>query len=489
MSDFDLTLRGGTVVNAHGSMRADVGIRDGRVHTLASQLPAGTRDIDATGRLLMPGGIDSHCHIEQVSSNGVMTADDFESGTISAAFGGNTCIIPFAAQHKGMALPQVVADYHACAGPKAVIDYSFHLIVSDPTPQALNTDLPALIRQGCTSFKVYMTYDKLKLSDAQMLDVLDTAGREGALVMVHAENHDIIQWIAQRLLARGRKAPKYHATSHDPLAEAEATNRVIMLSRLLDVPVLIVHVSGWEAVRTIRSAQTLGARIFAETCPQYLFLTADDIDRPGMDGAMFCCSPPPRDAQSQEAVWAGLRDGTFQVYSSDHAPYRFDQTGKLPKGDQTTFKELANGVPGLELRLPLLFSEGVGKGRLTLEQFVELTSTAHARMYGLADRKGTIAPRMDADIAVWDPQRITHVTASDLHDRVGYTPYEGMRLTGWPVTVINRGRVVIDDGALQVERGSGLFIPRGRPGPLRQAHTPSARAGLLRRLLDEPERA
>jgi dihydropyrimidinase len=264
---------------------------------------------------------------------------------------------------------------------------------------------------------------------------------------------------------------------------------VITLSRLLDVPVLIVHVSGWEAVRTIRGAQTLGARIFAETCPQYLFLTADDIDRPGMDGAMFCCSPPPRDAQSQEAVWAGLRDGTFQVYSSDHAPYRFDQTGKLPKGDQTTFKELANGVPGLELRLPLLFSEGVGKGRLTLEQFVELTSTAHARMYGLADRKGTIAPGMDADIAVWDPQRITHVTASALHDRVGYTPYEGMRLTGWPVTVINRGRVVIDNGALQVERGSGQFIPRGRPGPLRQAHTPSARAGLLRRLLDEPERA
>jgi dihydropyrimidinase len=381
----------------------------------------------------------------------------------------------------------VVADYHACAGPKAVIDYGFHLIVSDPTPQALGTDLPALIRQGFTSFKVYMTYDKLKLTDAQMLDVLDTAGREGALVMVHAENHDIIQWIAQRLLARGRKAPKYHAVSHDALAEAEATNRVITLSRLLDVPVLIVHVSGHEAVRTIRGAQTLGARIFAETCPQYLFLTADDIDRPGMDGAMFCCSPPPRDAQSQEAVWAGLRDGTFQVFSSDHAPYRFDESGKLPKGDQTTFKELANGVPGLELRLPLLFSEGVGKGRISLEQFVELTATAHARMYGLAERKGAIAVGLDADIAVWDPERITDVTADMLHDRVGYTPYEGMQLKGWPVTVINRGRVVIDDGALQVERGSGRFIARGRPGPLRQAHAPNPRAGLLRRLLDEPE--
>lgn len=416
-----------------------------------------------------------------------MTADDFESGTISAAFGGNTCIIPFAAQHRGMSLPQVVADYHACAGPKAVIDYGFHLIVSDPTPQALQTDLPSLIRQGFTSFKVYMTYDKLKLTDAQMLDVLDTAGREGALVMVHAENHDIIQWIAQRLLARGRKAPKYHAVSHDALAEAEATNRVIALSRLLDVPVLIVHVSGHEAVRTIRGAQTLGARIFAETCPQYLFLTAEDIDRPGMEGAMYCCSPPPRDVQSQEAVWAGLRDGTFQVFSSDHSPYRFDATGKLPKGDQTTFKELANGVPGLELRLPLLFSEGVGKGRLTIEQFVELTATAHARLYGLSERKGAIAVGLDADIAVWDPDREFEVMAGKLHDRVGYTPYEGMRLKGWPVTVINRGRIVIEDSRLQVQPGSGRFIARGRPGPLRGAQGGDPRAGFLRRLIDKPE--
>ncbi|MFZ9061770.1 MAG: amidohydrolase family protein, partial [Steroidobacteraceae bacterium] len=192
-------------------------------------------------------------------------------------------------------------------------------------------------------------------------------------------------------------------------------------------------------------------------------------------------------AQSQEAVWGGLRDGTFQVFSSDHAPYRFDASGKLPKGDQTTFKELANGVPGLELRLPLLFSEGVGKGRLTLEQFVELTATAHARLYGLADRKGAIAPGLDADIAVWDPERITSVTASALHDRVGYTPYEGMQLKGWPVTVINRGRVVVDDGTLHAERGSGRFIARGRPGPLREAHAANPRAGLLRRLLDEPE--
>jgi dihydropyrimidinase len=485
LSEFDLTIRHGTLVNANGSSRADIGIRDGIIHTIATGLPPGLRDLDASGRLVLPGGIDSHCHVEQISSNGVMTADDFDSATVSAAFGGNTTIIPFAAQHRGMLLPQVVADYHACALPKAVIDYSFHLIISDPNRQTLDHDLPELIRKGYTSFKVYTTYDKLKLDDGQMLDVLHLAGREGALVMVHAENNDIIKWIAQRLLDNGHVAPKFHAVSHDPLAESEATHRVIALSRLLDVPVLIVHVSGIEAVQNIRSAQTLGARIYAETCPQYLFLKADDIDRPGMDGAMFCCSPPPRDAASQEAVWNGLLNGTFQVFSSDHAPYRFDETGKLPKGDKTTFKELANGVPGIELRLPLLFSEGVAKGRMSIHQFVALTSTQHAQMYGLAHRKGAIAVGLDADLCIWDPERQTTVQSVNLHDRVGYTPYEGMVLTGWPVTVINRGRIVIDEGDLKVARGSGQFLTRGCPGPMQQARPGTPRTGFLNQLINK----
>ena len=473
MTDFDLTIRNGTIVTAADTLKGDIGIKAGKIVALAEKLPVGTRDLDASGRYVLPGGIDSHCHVEQLSASGMMTADDFYSATVSAAFGGTTTIIPFAAQHRGMSLPKVVADYHACAGPKAVIDYGFHLIVSDPTEQALRHDLPALIAQGYSSFKVYMTYDKLKIDDYALLDVLDTAGRAGALVMVHAENNDIIKWVAQRLLANGHSAPKFHAVAHDPLAESEATHRVISLSRLVDVPILIVHVSGIEAVKTIRAAQTLGARVFGETCPQYLFLTAADIDQPGLEGAKFCCSPPPRDAASQEAVWAGLTDGTFQVYSSDHAPYRFDETGKLPKGDKTTFKDLANGVPGLELRLPLLFSEGVGKGRLTMNQFVALTATNHARMYGFADRKGTIAVGQDADIAIWDAEKRTTITAANIHDNVGYTPYEGRSITGWPTTVINRGRVVVADGNLHAERGSGQFIARGMPGPLLAARQPS----------------
>ena len=265
-----------------------------------------------------------------------------------------------------------------------------------------------------------------------------------------------------------------------------ATAWLLALAELVDCPILIVHVSTPEGNEAIRQARARGLKVYGETCPQYLFLTAKDIDI-GLAGAAFCCSPPPRDEAAQEACWQGLKDGVLQVYSSDHAPYAMDAKGKLPKGEATTFKEMANGVPGLELRLPLLFTYGVQAGRITLEEFVQLTATRHAEIYGLAPRKGAIAVGADADLAIWDPQKKVRVTKELVHDQTGYTPYEGRELKGWPVTVINRGRVVIDDGALQVARGSGRFIARGRPGPLRHAHAPNPRAGLLRRLLDEPE--
>jgi dihydropyrimidinase len=480
---FDLTVRNATVATAADTFRADIGVKHGRIAAIDERLAPGARDIDAAGRLITPGGVDSHCHVEQLSSTGKMCADDFYSASVAAAFGGTTTIIPFAAQHRGNSIVAVVDDYARRAAEKSVIDYGFHLIIADPNEKALNEELPQMIRRGITSFKVYMTYDLLRLTDDQMLDVLAAADRERALVMVHAENHEVIKWIAKRLLERGHKAPKFHMTSHHPLAEAEATSRVITLSRLLDVPALIVHVSGIEAVQTIRAAQTLGARVYAETCPQYLFLKADDADKPGLEGAKWCCSPPPRDEASQEAVWRGLKDGTFQVLSSDHAPYRFDETGKLPKGDATTFKDMANGVPGLQVRLPLLFSEGVGKGRITLNEFVALTATNHARMYGLHPRKGTIAVGADADLAIWEPEKRVTLTASMMKDNVGYTPYEGMTVTGWPTTVVGRGRVVVENSELKVARGSGEFIPRGVPGPVATAAGGSGSATPLRRLL------
>jgi dihydropyrimidinase len=478
----DLVVRGGTVVTAERTFRADVGIQGEKIAGIGDRLE-GKSILDATGKLVMPGGVDSHCHVEQLSSMGRMCADDFYSATVAAAFGGTTTIIPFAAQHRGNSIIAVVDDYANRAAEKAVIDYGFHLIIADPTPHALDEELPQMVRRGITSFKVYMTYELLRLTDGQMLDVLAAADREKALVMVHAENHEMIQWLTRRLLERGHRAPRFHMDAHHPIAEAEATNRVVALSRLLDVPVLIVHVSGGEAVRTIRAAQTLGARVFAETCPQYLFLKATDADRPGLEGAKWCCSPPPRDEASQAAVWEGLKDGTFQVLSSDHAPYRFDESGKLPKGDKTTFKEMANGVPGLQVRLPLLFSEGVGKKRISLQEFVALTATNHASMYGLAPRKGTIAVGSDADLAIWDPDKRVTLTAAMMKDNVGYTPYEGMTVTGWPTTLLSRGRLTVHEEKLMVEKGSGKFIARGMPAPVAAAKLRDGPAAILRRLI------
>ncbi|QEI05890.1 dihydropyrimidinase [Pigmentiphaga aceris] len=463
---FDLTIRNGRITTSTSTFEADIGIVDGRIAAIGPGLEPGRQDIDATGKWVMPGGIDSHVHIEQASSTGVMCADDFYSGSVSAAFGGTTTIIPFAAQHRGNKVPAVIADYHQRAREKAVIDYGFHLILSEATPEMLKEDLPRAIADGITSFKVYMTYDALKIDDYHLLEVMEAAGREGAMLMIHAENHDVIRWVAQRLLEKGLKAPKFHGVAHDPLAESEASARAISLSRLLDVPVLLVHISGPEAIGLIRGAQRLGSKVHAESCPQYLFLTAEDMDREGLEGAKFCCSPPARDAAAQEAVWEGFLDGTLQVYSSDHAPFRFDTGGKLPKGDATTFKEMANGVPGIELRLPLLFSEGVLKGRITPEQFVQLTATNHARMYGLEHQKGDIAVGLDADIVLWDPDVSRTVTWADLHDQVGYTPYEGRVIQGWPETVLSRGRVVVDAGRLLAERGQGQYVARRCPRPI-----------------------
>ncbi|MBI1775563.1 MAG: dihydropyrimidinase [Proteobacteria bacterium] len=458
MAAFDLVIRNGTVVTAADTVTADIGIRAGRVAALGEGLERGLREIDASGLLALPGGIDGHCHIEQISSSGVRTADDFYTGTRSAAGGGTTTIIPFAAQYRGMSLRQTVNDYHALAQPKAVIDYAFHMIISDPTAEVLGQELPALIKDGYTSFKIYMTYESLRLDDRQVLEVLALARSEGAFVMVHAENHDVIQWLTDRLLATGHTEPKYHAVAHAGLAEREATHRAIALSELVDVPILIVHVSHRDAIEEIRWAQAQGLRIYAETCPQYLFLTADDLDKPGFEGAKCMCSPPPRDRASQEAVWNGLTTGVFQVVSSDHAPYRYEGSeGKKHHGTNAPFKVVANGVPGIELRLPLLFSEGVGRGRIDLNRFVALTATNAAKLYGLYPRKGTIAVGSDADIALWDPKKQVTVSQSMLHDAMDYTPYEGMQLTGWPVVVLSRGEIVAEGGKVVEARGRGQF--------------------------------
>jgi dihydropyrimidinase len=450
----DLVIRGGTVATAEKTFRADVGIQGERIAEIGTGL-TGKRSIDASGKLVLPGGVDSHCHIEQLSSMGVMTADDFYSATASAAHGGTTTVIPFCAQHRADNLRTVLADYHERARTKAVIDYGFHLIIANPDEITLREHLPEAIRSGVRSFKIFMTYERTRLHDEQILDVMAAARKHGALVMVHAENHGMISWLAGRMVRQGNTLPRYHAICHTRGSEAEAIQRVTALAELVDCPILIVHVSTPDGIEAIRQARGRGLKVFGETCPQYLFLTAKDIDI-GMQGALFCCSPPPRDEAAQEACWRGLKDGTLHVYSSDHAPYGLE--GKLPKGDKTTFKEMANGVPGLELRLPLLFTYGVGGGRISLPEFVNLTATRHAQTYGIYPRKGTITVGADADVAIWDPEK--SVTVEQTRDRTGYTPYKGRKLKGWPVTVLSRGEVIVEDGKLSAERGRGKFLAR-----------------------------
>jgi dihydropyrimidinase len=457
---FDCVIRGGRVGTAVDEFDADIAIKDGVIAAIGRSLPAGAAEIDARDRLVLPGGIDTHAHIEQLSAAGIVNADTFESATASAAFGGTTTVICFAAQHRGMNLMTVVDDYTALAGKGALIDYAFHLIIADPTDTTLKEHVPALVAKGHSTLKVFMTYDLLNVGDEKLLDILFAARRNKALVCVHAENHGMISWMGKRLVENGFTAPKFHAASHPRASEAEAFNRLIAFAAFIDQPIMIFHVSTAEGVGVIRKARGRGLRVFAETCPQYLLMTAKDLDRPGLEGAKWMCSPPQRAEADQEAIWRGLALGDLQTVSSDHAPYAFDETGKLSAGPSPNFKQIANGLPGIEARLPLLFDAMVSKGRLGLAKFVELTATAPARIYNLHPRKGSIAVGSDADLVLWDPKRRVTLTDATFHDRTGYTPFAGRTVTGWPETVMRRGEVIVGDGKLHAGPGSGAFLPR-----------------------------
>jgi len=461
MQAFDMMIRGGTVVTAADTTVCDVGIRDGRIVALGHELGPAREVIEAEGHLVLPGGIDSHVHLAQPTSDGTVMADDFASGTRSAAFGGNTTVMPFCPQEKGQSIRQALRDYHTKAEGACYVDVSFHLIVSDPTEQVLGQELPALIEDGYTSFKVYMTYEGLALSDYQMLQVMETARQTGALVMVHAENYDAIRFLTYRLERAGQTAPRFHASSRPIPVEREATHRAITLAELIDVPIMIVHVSNREAMEEVRRAQQRGLKILGETCPQYLVLTERDLDGLNMSGAKYVCSPPPRDHASQKACWEGLQSGVFSVLSSDHCPYRYDDPqGKLTPKGRTSFRWVPNGIPGVATRLPILFSEGVVKGRIDLNRFVALTATNHAKTYGLYPRKGTIAIGTDADIAIWDPNKHVTIKHELLHDGSDYTPYEGFEVIGWPIITMVRGRIVVDRGTLVGGRGHGQYLAR-----------------------------
>lgn len=451
-------IHGATVVTGNDTRIADIGIRDGRIVALAENLdfPAAER-INATGLIAMPGGIDSHVHISQPSGPAVVMADDFDSATRSAAFGGNTTVMPFCLPVGDQSLREAVAEYVALAEGNCHVDAAIHLIVHRTDPATLGQDLPALHAAGFTSFKVFMTYEDLVLTDREILDVLEVAKSLGAAVMVHAENEDAVNYLRDKAAAEGRSEPVMHARTRPVPAEREATHRALSLAQIADVPITIVHVSNGEALDEIRRARQRGQVVHAETCPQYLTLTEDDLDQTGFEGAKFVCSPPPRDTAAQKECWQGIELGDFDLFSSDHCPFRFaDPQGKEAPGARDSFRNIPNGIPGVETRLPILFSEGVMKGRITLQHFARITATNHARLYGLAPAKGSIAIGADADIVLWDPTVTRTISQTGLHHGADYTPWEGFSVTGWPIASFLRGKPLLQDGEINSHQGRVL---------------------------------
>ncbi|KAI1085843.1 dihydropyrimidinase [Whalleya microplaca] len=481
MDSYDLVITNGVCVTASDIAPFDIAVKDEKI---ALQAPSGSlskaktkRLIDAEGGYVMPGGIDCHVHLQEPSMFGKGTAaDSFETGTRSAIAGGNTTIVAFAPQQRHM--DSVLAALRATqerARDTCYCDYGLHVKVSNPSANAL-AEIPQLAAaEGVSSLKIYMTYAALQLRDAEILSVLLAARSAQILTMVHAENGDVLAWLTDRLEAAGRFAPKYHAHAHSRILEEEATHRAIALSALLaHTPILLVHVSAPGAAAHIRAAQTAGHPVFAETCPQYLFLTREDLDPPpgggGVEGAKCVCAPPPRAAADHGAIWTGLRNGTFAVLSSDHCAFRFDDavTGKKtsvsaahPAG---RFRDIPNGLPGIETRLPLVWSAR----KLEPTRFVEVTSTNAAKLYGLYPRKGALVPGVsDADLVVWYPEgRLGEFPVRNemLHHNVDYTPYEGRMVDNWPRYTILRGKVVWDrdGGGIVSEKGYGRFLKRER---------------------------
>ena len=452
-----ILIKNGTVVTATDLYQGDVLIEGERISAIATtlDLPA-DKILDATGKYVVPGGIDCHTHLD-MPFGGTTSADDFESGTTAAAFGGTTSIVDFAIQYRGQTLHHAWETWMKKAEGKAVIDYGFHMIMTEVSHQ-LEAEMDALVRQGVTSFKLFMAYPGVfMLDDASIFKALLRTGSNGGTICMHAENGGVIDVLVQKALAEGKTAPKYHALTRPARAEAEATHRAIALAEIADVPVYIVHLSAAEALDMVTEARDRGLSAYAETCPQYLFLSYDNYEEPGFEGAKYVMSPPLRPKEGQDRLWRGLRFNDLQAISTDHCPFCMKEQKQLGRDD---FSKIPNGAPGIETRMSLVYDGGVRTGRISLNRFVELTSTSPAKIFGLFPRKGTIAPGSDADIVIFDPNRKTTLSAKTLHMKVDYNPYEGREVTGVAETVLSRGRLVIENGTFVGRAGSGSFIKR-----------------------------
>jgi dihydropyrimidinase len=457
-------ISGGTVVTAVDTYAADVAIENGKITAIFApgSGPPGTFDttLDARGKYVMPGGIDAHTHLD-MPFGGTTSSDDFESGTLAAAYGGTTSLVDFAIQKKGDALRAGLDTWHAKAEGKAAIDYGFHMIMTDVNDSTA-AEMGQLVNEGVTSFKLFMAYPGvLFVDDGQIFRAMQRAGEIGALICMHAENGIPIDILVQQALAKGHTAPKYHALTRPQVAEAEGTHRAICLAEMAGAPVYIVHLSAERALKQVVEARDRGLPAYAETCPQYLFCSDEDLDRPGFEGAKFVCTPPLRPKHMQEDLWRGLRTHDLQVVSTDHCPFCMKGQKDLGKN---SFAQIPNGMPGVETRLYLLWDGGVRKGRISLNRFVEITSTAPAKIFGLYPHKGTIAVGADADLVVWDPEMKHTLSQKTLHMRVDYSPFEGQEVTGAPAYVLSHGKVVVDHFKYVGKKGDGRFIKRATFG-------------------------
>jgi dihydropyrimidinase len=459
-------IKGGTVVTAVDTYKADLAIIDGKIAAIfdgASASPTMSFDtvIDATGRYVMPGGIDAHTHLD-MPFGGTTSSDDFESGTLAAAHGGTTSLVDFAIQAKGTSLRSGLDAWHAKAEGKAAIDYGFHMIMTDVN-DATCAEMQKVVDEGVTSFKMFMAYPGvLFVDDGQIFRGMQRAGEIGALICMHAENGIPIDILVQQALAKGHTAPVYHALTRPQVAEAEGTHRAICLAEMANAPVYIVHLSAERALKQVVEARDRGLPTYAETCPQYLFCSEDDLRRTSeqygeLEGGKFVCTPPLRPAYMQEDLWRGLRTHDLQVVSTDHCPFCMKGQKELGKGN---FAKVPNGMPGIETRMYLLWDGGVRKGRISMNRFVEITSTAPAKIFGLYPRKGTIAVGADADLIVWDGEKKHTLSQKTLHMRVDYSPFEGQEVTGAPTHVLSRGKVVVENGAYKGKKGDGRFVKR-----------------------------
>ena len=454
-------IRGGLVVTAADELHADVLIEDGRIAALAahgSDAAAGwtaARTIDATDRYVIPGGVDAHTHME-LPFGGTSASDTFETGTRAAAWGGTTTIVDFAVQTVGHTLREGLDTWYAKADGRCAVDYAFHMILSDVNEHTLK-EMDKLVEEGITSFKLFMAYPGVFYSDdGRILRAMQRSASNGGLIMMHAENGIAIDVLVEQALARGETDPRHHGEVRKVLLEAEATHRAIQLARVAGAPLYVVHVSADEAVRELAAARDKGLNVFGETCPQYLFLSTDNLAEPGFEGAKYVCSTPLRPREHQEALWRGLRTNDLQVVSTDHCPFCFTGQKELGRGD---FSKIPNGLPGVENRMDLLH-QAVVDGHITRRRWIEIACATPARMFGLYPQKGTIAPGADADVVIYDPHVRQTVSATTHHMNVDYSAYEGRTLTGQVETVLSRGELVIDKREFTGRAGHGSFTPR-----------------------------